>query len=171
MPTLTKEQVSALIRRTDDETVERFTNMIPEQLREHLAGPLRPLFKGLIEHERQRCVEVLKIGANYHRHRVNEISSAQIAAMALGQPVDNLALERVGAEASVAAVQKAAQAVSVPPGSCVKCGGAKAVPAALVMSGGQRPLVPCPVCVPVSASVGVAAAATAADITASPGGG
>jgi hypothetical protein len=76
MPTLTKEQRAALIRRTDAETIDRFINMIPEHLREHIANPISVLFRGLIEHERHRCVEVLKIGASYHRSRVNDIAGA-----------------------------------------------------------------------------------------------
>jgi len=131
---------------TDAATVDAWLGKLPANVRIALGEPLRGFVEAIIQHERARCVAVLHVGGRYHRSKVAEAESAIAAGIAQGGSVAELAVARTSQIACVQALETAARAVGASPGSCAKCGGARVVPAAIVLAGGQKPLVPCQAC-------------------------
>lgn len=158
------------LKMTDAEVVEHCLEQMPLHVRAVLAAPLRPLLASLIARERARCVDVLNIGVKWHQMEVRRIEGAITAAIAAGQPADELALQRTSAIAQVLAVANCAKAVSIAPGSCSRCGGTQKIPSSIVLSGGQVPMLPCPACTTNSASaLASASSATTAPASNDPG--
>lgn len=131
---------------TDAATIEEWLGKLPANLRMALGPPLRGFIKAIIDHERARCVGVLKIGVRYHRSKTAEIESAIAGALAQGSSVAELAVARAQQIACIQAMETAGRAVGASPGACARCGGAGVVPAAIVLAGGQKPLLPCQDC-------------------------
>jgi hypothetical protein len=131
---------------TDAATVDEWMGKLPANLRIALGPALRGFVEAIIQHERARCVAVLKVGGRYHRSKVAEAESAIAAGIAQGASVAELAVARASQIACIQAMETAARAVGASPGACTKCGGWRLVPAAIVLAGGQKPLVPCQAC-------------------------
>ncbi len=112
------------MKMSDGEVVEQFVKMMPPHVRALMAEPMRPLLAALIQRERARCVDTLKIGVMYHRHRLAGVEGQITASISVGAHAKaaELGTHRVAAQECVIAMETATKAVAMPPGSCSSCG-------------------------------------------------
>lgn len=134
----------------DDVVAEAFAKKCPPEMRLAFGENLRGLILSVTSRERARVKTVLQLGVRFNSQQVRGIEASIQAAIALGDnPKANaLGVKRVEAIARVLAISSAVKVVGLEPGGCTRCGGVKMVPATVAMPGGQKPMLPCPVCVP-----------------------
>lgn len=133
----------------DEQVVEQLAATLPPAVRLVGGEAVRQLLFLAIQRERQRCQFQLEGGSRYNaalaRKAEGEIQAAILANN--GQPPPPaLVQRRVEAVGAAKALRAAKKVVGNPPGGCANCGGAKVVPSAVRMSGGQTALLPCPAC-------------------------
>jgi hypothetical protein len=157
------------LKTSDAEVVEQYVGMMPLHVRAVMAEPLRPMFGALIQRERARCVDILRIIAGHLEAEVGQIENTITAAIGAGAPVAELAVQRAAKIAQALAVANCAKTIAVPPGSCNRCGGTKMVPSSIRLPGGQTPMLPCPACAGSPASAASSATASAAPAPSDPG--
>lgn len=134
---------------TDQQVADAYLAKMPQPVRVALGPNLRQLIEDVTQRERARCRTILAHGRRYNEMLAMNAEGQITAAIAVG---DLGGAEYVGkkrAEFVVAArtLMNAEGLIKRSPGACEVCGGTKKAPSSVVLSGGQRPLVPCPRCV------------------------